>query len=149
MKIKQITFILTGILLMSVFSYAQQTASRSSVSNSKTVIAEWIPVTFSQTEKSLNTGVEFYTTTNLCGNDTMLLIRIVNSNTYPVNIQWQDASQKTISFDVPASSVVEGVCNAAANTAESYLVFQKSMLKKDNNKLGNSLQSTLKISKVK
>lgn len=147
MKIKHlIILVLAGTLIMPVLTQAQQTAATSKLYSKSN---EWSSVQFSQAEKNVKNGVEFYKKTDICDNDTVVFIKIVNSNAYAVNVQWQDDAEKTISFTVPASSELEGKCDLGNNDAEKNLVFQKSEIKKDNNKLKNTFLSTLQVTEVK
>lgn len=56
-------------------------------------------------------GVSFYSTNSVCSSEKVILLKLINTNTFPVLVTWQMSpeSDKVI-VEIPASSDFEGSC---------------------------------------
>ena len=57
-------------------------------------------------------GVSFYSMTDACNSEKVILLKLINSNNYPVLLKWRMSSElPLVVVEIPASSGVEGSCS--------------------------------------
>lgn len=57
-------------------------------------------------------GVSFYSMTSICTSEKVILLKLINSNNYPVQVAWQMSPESTVVLiEIPASTDFEGSCS--------------------------------------
>jgi len=108
-------------MLLSIIGKAQQADT---ISKAK---LDWKPVNLASAGNNALNGVLFYHKAGECDKNIVILLKVVNANKFPVKVQWQEDPLVTKSIIVPASTSIEGKCNAgSADSSESKLVILKS-----------------------
>ena len=136
MRQKERITILLMLIIIPFIGFSQSISKKSKVNvteNNKTKI--WKPINkFPDKNNIMQThpedvgtpvltnvkeGVSFYKKT--CESsvyEIVILLKVVNSNSYPVKISWQlSPKSPKVSVDVPANSEDEGTCSAQEGTA--------------------------------
>jgi len=147
-KIRYFIVAIWAILMLPCSLNAQQTVAASKGSSNSD---GWKTVMISESGMNVMNGVSFFHKRGICKSETVILIKAVNSNTFPVQIQWQENTGVTKVVTIPASSEAEGKCNSdKADSPESKLVIPKANMKHGQERISrNNLLSTLKVTEVK
>lgn len=59
-------------------------------------------------------GVSFYSMTSMCNSEKVILLKLINSNNYPVKVAWQmKSTAPEVVVEVPAGTDYEGNCTIA------------------------------------
>lgn len=129
------------ILLISIM-ILPQVASSQSVSRPSENAKAWMPVNKFKAPQNqepttsevvvappltnvLN-GVSFYVNETACNGIETLLLKVINTNTYPVNISWQLNKKSAASVvEVPARRDLEGSCETNDSRHSTSLVIAK------------------------
>lgn len=94
--------------------------------------------------KNMLDGVAFYTMNAVCNSKKVILLKLINSNDYAVDIEWQqNSSDNKIVITIPANNTYEGVCSSQ-NKDISKLVIEP-----DNSNKINFVFNSVKVLKLK
>jgi len=122
------TLILVAILTLPAICIAQKTVS---VSDTNKGANSWMPVKLGSDGGNVYNNVSFYKKQSICNSDTVILLKAVNTNTYPVKIMWTLDDVTVSSVIIQATSTLEGSCDASKTTEDAAkLIFQKSEINK-------------------
>lgn len=147
MKTKHFITLVTLVSLVCAM-YPKNSNAQQTVSVSKEN-PDWKPAKVTTDGNNVINGAVFFRKAGECGTDKVTLIKIVNVNTFPVKVQWQESTDVTKSIIIPASSGVEGKCTSGApDSDESKLVILKSKMDKEG-KAKQYLLSTLVVTEIK
>lgn len=139
---KKISFFLFAIfaIWLNNYSYSQQ-----SVQISK---SGWKPAKVQNDGSNLLNGVSFFFRKEGLNAEDFILIKLINHNTYPVNVQWQEDGSGLKKVPLQASSEIEGSFNALMqpekNRESAALVIPKSKISKENT-LKQQILSSLEV----
>ena len=120
-------FLAVFLLGTTLFSFAQQPANKASAIDN----ASWQPAKISSDGQNSINGVEFLKKIEKCNGEELLLVRAINKNNYPINIQWINLSGKKESITLRSSSQMEGTCLAFVNKTGPNNENKLSLLKSD------------------
>lgn len=57
-------------------------------------------------------GVSFYSTNSVCNSEKVILLKLINTNTFPVQVAWQMSTESNkVIVEIPASTDFEGSCS--------------------------------------
>ena len=91
-------------------------------------------------------GVSFYSKNSSCNGEKVTILKLINSNAYPVRVEWQMTTNGTVEFvDVPASRSIDGSCSST-NSNESKLAL-KEPNETERETIKNYVYSHIKITK--
>jgi hypothetical protein len=108
-------------MLMTTQSYSQQTSSVSKSNMDKA--GQWQSAKVNPDGTNMINGVEFYKKAMKEGEKTSLLLKLVNTNSYVVKVQWQESTTVTKEVIIAGNSTVEGNASSTDTaTAENKLV---------------------------
>lgn len=131
-----------GILFPSAIFSQQATA----ISPTMKTENQWRPAKIQNDGNNSMNGVKFFRKPSSCDSKKVVLIKAVNTNPYPVRINWKENNTLQRSVVVPASSEIEGNCTAYNgndnNAPQKMLVIEKKekeTIKGDNKKLISDL----------
>ena len=145
MKAKLFTIILviTTLLMISSSLKAQQTVLVSKKGSG------WDPAKITADGNNVFNGVAFFRKEGECNTNKVVLLKIVNTNKFPVKVQWQESADLTKSIVIPSSTSIEGKCNSGfSDSAESKLAILKSKIDQEE-KTKEYFLFTLVITEVK
>jgi len=102
----------TFLLILSFFIFSLTAKSQTS---------DWTPVFIDASGGHTKNGVEVYFKQSACDADGVIFIRFVNTNSYPVSLEWYNAvftqelawihkPEDIKTIIVPASTTLEGTC---------------------------------------
>ncbi len=70
-------------------------------------------------------GVSFYVKNTKCNTVNVALLKLINTNNYPVKVSWKMAPESPVSFvEVPARYTSEGACAKTKKTETTDLVIE-------------------------
>ena len=95
-------------------------------------------------------GVSFYIKNTVCNTSNVVLLKLINTNNYPVKVSWQLNSKSPITFFiVPSRRVSEGACSPSNNIETTELIIEKpSGTKAEKEKIKQFLLSSITVAQV-
>mgnify|MGYP001613902501 CR=1 FL=1 len=103
----------------------------------------WRPIKIQSDGKNSMNGVDFYRKPSECNSERVVIIKAINTNSFPVRINWKENNEIKKSIVIPASSEMEGNCNS-----QKQLIIPKSQIDKEGT-TKRQLLSHLEVTEVK
>ena len=89
----------------------------------------WQSLNLSKEKTNIIDGVQFYSFDTECNKSKVTLVKLINTNKYPVNLSYQlTANSPVIQLSIPASFSIEGSCSST-NENEKKLIIDSSDIK--------------------
>ena len=83
----------------------------------------WNPVKLDDTGNNVINGLHFYAVDTDCNSKRVRLIKLVNTNPHPVELNYQlSAESPVVKVTVPASKTIEGSCNSADSNIQNLII---------------------------
>lgn len=83
----------------------------------------WVPLKLNETGSNSIGKVLFFSQKGTCNSEEVLLLRVVNPNNYPVQVQWQIRPNGPVMQEVvPASTDVLGYCPSDKDKKQTALI---------------------------
>ena len=125
-------------------SEAQQTSSVSKSNNDEE--SSWSPAKINSDGTNLLDGVEFYKKTISTAMKALIIVKVVNTNSYAVKIQWEESAGVITEMIIPANSSAEGNADSVnKDSNESKLVLPKTLT----DEAKRLMLSTISVTQVK
>ena len=75
--------------------------------------------------KNVLDGVSFYTMNAICNSNKVILLKLINTNDYAVDIEWKlNPNEDKITINIPANESFEGNCSSSKDDTISKLVVE-------------------------
>lgn len=136
-------------MIHSVYTKAQGVASMVVMQNEQK--PNWEPFKLGVDGNNVQNNVAFFTQKSDCNSKQVVLVKVVNSNTYPVNLSYQiSAETPVVEVKIPASITLEGTCSSTdANLVKLVVDFPKGKTEDEIKKIEEYTKMHLVVSKSK
>ena len=95
-------------------------------------------------------GVSFYTMNSVCNSEKVILIKLINSNNYPVKVSWKvSEATPAVVVEIPAKTDFEGQCSTGSNDANKANLVVKMPQKSEKEAMEKQVFSSLTVSELK
>lgn len=135
-------------LIQSVYTRAQDVAKPMAIQNEQK--SGWQPFKLAVDGNNVQNGVTFFSQKSDCNSGQAALIKLVNSNTYPVNVSYQiSAESPVVNINMSASITIEGSCSSTdANIVKLVIDLPKDKTEEERKKMKEYIKLHIVVSKT-
>ena len=135
-------------MLLSVFSQAQNFGVKSSAGTASPEV--WQPLKLSDDGNNKLNNVAFFRLKSQCNAEEAMLLRLVNSNAYPVKVEWQLSPESSkVYVIVPATTDMQGSCPSVNDKNLTNLAVKIPKTEEERQKIKEYFLSHLLVSEIK
>lgn len=147
-KKKLIVVFIMAAMMQPVFTKAQSVAKPAAKQNEQKT--GWQPTKLGIDGNNVQNGVTFFNQKSDCNSQQVVLVKLINANTYPVNVSYQiSAESPVVNVKMSASVTLEGTCSTTdANLVKLAINFPKDKTEEEIKKMKKYLNSHIIVSKT-